>query len=1027
MGANETSETTAQPQPVNPTEGSRRSLIVSTTLLIGALVSFFVFQSSMSRERETIRSAFDLEVQAHRAELEENLRNYRQILIGLRVFFRYSEEVTRLEFRGASAELVEQFPGIQALEWIPRVSHSERAGIEAVAREEGVPEFSFTEKLDDGTFVEAGVRPEYWPILYAEPQDKNAVILGYDLHSAPTVGSLMDARDSGMMRGTKAFPLAQETGGKLGWIIICPVYDSLEEPRSVSERREKFEGYLEGVFRLPDLLNATWGDQRLDSVDTLIVDTTNSDNPQVIFYRAASFDDESAAPESLAEMLAAPMADSTEIYALGRKWVVAFRPGENWMEIRESSHPHLFLAAGLVLTLLVSYLVHFQLKRTELVEATVAIRTEELSIGHERLRLAMQSGRMCAWEWDVETDEFHTILFDASLDYHAAYAVTSRTEFLARVHPLDRGIVRSSAELAASGARTSYSIEFRIPGDSGKVHWIAEHGTVATTPGGSSMKMIGVSRDVTAEKIAELEIAERLRAEQEARSRAERAEREKEQALLLLDTFFRSAPVGLSLQDTDARFLRANDTTCRYVGRPREEIIGRQVRDVLGAMGEDAERLIREVVTTGMPKITLELEGPVPTRPSENGHWLVNHYPVRNPDGEIEAIGSVVIDVTDLRRAESEMRMASERFELLARATHDAVWDWDISTGKIWRNSTGTREAVSGDSQSTDYQAWEDSLHPDDSERIKRSLHTAIEGSETEWQEEYRIRRRDGTTAYVLDRGYIVRDESGRGVRMIGASTDVTERKEFENRIHQLNAELEQRVETRTAELRVALDELESFSYSVSHDLRAPLRALHGFAHIIREDQESLSEDNRNYLARVCSAAEHMDRLINDLLRLSRISRHGMELQTTDVSAIAKEVVAELRSENPDHNPDVRIEPGMSAECDEGLIRIVLVNLLGNAFKFTRNAESPLIEAGSEQGDADEARRFVVRDNGAGFDMSYVDQLFSPFRRLHSPKDFEGTGIGLATVRRIVRRHGGEVIATSGDGGGATFTFTLNT
>ncbi len=140
-------------------------MIVGATLLLGALISFFVFQSSISRDREAIRSAFELEVQSHRAELEENLRNYRQILIGLRVFFRYSEMVTRQEFRGAYVELVEQFPGIQALEWIPRVAHADRAAIEATAQGENIPDFSFTEKLEDGSFVKAGTRAEYWPIL----------------------------------------------------------------------------------------------------------------------------------------------------------------------------------------------------------------------------------------------------------------------------------------------------------------------------------------------------------------------------------------------------------------------------------------------------------------------------------------------------------------------------------------------------------------------------------------------------------------------------------------------------------------------------------------------------------------------------------------------------------------------------------------------------------------------------------------------------------------------------------------------
>jgi len=245
---------------------------------------------------------------------------------------------------------------------------------------------------------------------------------------------------------------------------------------------------------------------------------------------------------------------------------------------------------------------------------------------------------------------------------------------------------------------------------------------------------------------------------------------------------------------------------------------------------------------------------------------------------------------------------------------------------------------------------------------------------------------------------------------------------EEENR--RLHAELEQRVVERTAQLEAANRELESFSYSVSHDLRAPLRHIEGFTSILMEDcAEVLDETARGYLERVVRATGRMEELVDALLTLSRYTRDYMTFEPVDLSDMAREIVAEFSKSDPERNVAVTVQEGLRAMGDARLLRVVLENLLGNAWKFTGKVEQGVIEFG--RGVRDGRGVYFVRDNGAGFDMTYAENLFSAFRRLHGSDEFEGTGIGLATVRRIVHRHGGEVWAEAEPNRGATFSFTL--
>jgi PAS domain S-box-containing protein len=289
------------------------------------------------------------------------------------------------------------------------------------------------------------------------------------------------------------------------------------------------------------------------------------------------------------------------------------------------------------------------------------------------------------------------------------------------------------------------------------------------------------------------------------------------------------------------------------------------------------------------------------------------------------------------------------------------------------------------------------------------------------WEGELDNTRADGTRVVVASRWSLRRDEHERPLAILETHNDITERKRREQEIRQLNGDLAKR----TAELQASNKELEAFAYSISHDLRAPLRHTVGYTELLRENASStLDAAGRRYMTMILESAKRMGNLIDDLLAFSRIGRAETRTTTVSLDALVKEVVHDLRPETDGRNIAWTIHPLPEVSGDRSMLRLALVNLLANAVKFTRTRSQAKIEIGCADGQDAETVVFV-RDNGVGFDMKYADKLFGVFQRLHPTEAFEGTGIGLATVHRIIHRHGGRVWAEGLTGEGATFYFEI--
>jgi PAS domain S-box-containing protein len=400
--------------------------------------------------------------------------------------------------------------------------------------------------------------------------------------------------------------------------------------------------------------------------------------------------------------------------------------------------------------------------------------------------------------------------------------------------------------------------------------------------------------------------------------------------------------------------------------------------------------------------------------------WVISSaVPQRDASGKVVKWVGSTTDVHELREAQDALAHREERLRLVLEQLPVVIWNTDREL-RLTYVGGATYEALgfrNNGSVGRPLAHGPSSESPEVVERYRRALAG----------EQLRFERTRGTTVM---RGVVgpLRDAAGATVGVIGMASDVTEQVLAQREIERLNADLERRVQERTAELCAANAELESFSYAVSHDLRAPLRAVSGFSQALVEDYgASLDAGAREMLDVINTASITMSELIDALLSLSRVTRCELRRDTLDLSAMCARVTAELRRAEPHHEVDVSIEPGMAARGDASLIEALLRNLIGNAWKYSSKVDAPSIRVFTE-GDGEglgAARTFCVADNGAGFSMDFAAKLFKPFQRLHRQDEFPGTGIGLATVQRIVQRHGGVVTAESHPGAGATFRFSL--
>lgn len=491
--------------------------------------------------------------------------------------------------------------------------------------------------------------------------------------------------------------------------------------------------------------------------------------------------------------------------------------------------------------------------------------------------------------------------------------------------------------------------------------------------------------------------------------RRQEAELARQESFARIEDLYNRAPCGYHSLDGSGMFVAINDTALQWLGYTRDEVVGRM--NYVDILAPDSRAVFQERFRVFKEKgSTIGVEYDWRRKDGTVFPVLLNATAIYDAKGNYLASRATVFDATDRKQAEAERdRFFTLSRDLLCVAGHDGYFK---RINPSWEQRLGfARDEV----MARPFIEW---VHPDDVERTRAALERLSAGQEM-IAFETRFRCKDGSFRWFSWNARQAPLEN-----LIYASAhDVTEQRASAERIQGLNADLA----TRASQLEMANRELESFSYSVSHDLRAPLRHIDGFASLLAKRADAaLDVESRRYIATISNAAKKMGALIDDLLAFSRIGRMTLQVDTVNHDQLVAEVIANGRYGN-NAGPTISWEVGrlLPTRGDSAMLRQVWANLIDNAVKYSSKSAAPRIAIGAREDPVAEERVFFVHDNGVGFDMAYAEKLFGVFQRLHGASEFEGTGIGLANVRRIVTRHGGRTWAESQVGHGATFYFSL--
>lgn len=1092
-----------------------RRMMLTVPVAVTFVLTTVVVAYGTQWERERLRLYFDQHATALASALERALNGYMGVLRSLESFHVASVHIDREEFRAFTKRYLADFDGLQALSWNPRVLAGEREEFEAATKREGLPGFQITERTAEGRLVRAGDRPEYVSVHYIEPFQGNEAALGYDVYSQSTRREALDrARDTGRPVATGRIKLVQEKGQQFGILVFLPVYRNGLPHETVEERRRNLQGYMVGVLRPGDVLEAFMKDAEEEGIVHRLLDETAPSDERLLFECEHVQDGGGFVLEEKGLFGGSARLKREVSIPFGeRRWRFEILAGQKFVALHRSESAWLILVAGLLLTSLIGAFVLVVSGRGGMLRRLVAERTAALRESEGRLLAAQQIAQMGSWDWNIGndtlswSDEIHRIFGDEPHSFGGTYKA-----FLDRVHPDDRPFVEQKVEEALYEHKP-YAIDHRIVLPDGTEKVVHERAEVRFDEDGKPLRMLGTVHDIT----------ERQRMEDQLRHSEERyrsVSRSVADAIIAADgegnivswnpgagamfgyeeQEILGAPLAIIMPERyhDAhrkgleRVRRQGVETSKLLGS-KVELTGRRkdggefplelslgywksgeeiffsgvIRDItarkiyeqelarlknrfealLDSAGEGIYGVDTEGNTTFANRAALRMTGwDLDSLVGRNQHDILHHtradgtpYPRRDcpiyaafRDGKVheetrevfwrkdgtsfpveytstpieeggEIKGAVVVfrDVTKQRHAEG----LSTRLGRIIEQSINEVYVFDAETLRFAMVNHGARENL-GYSMDELREMTPLDLKTEFSQgSFGRLIAPLREGSQEQVVFETVHKRKDGSLYDVEVHLQLFRQE--RPPVFVSIIEDITGRKRVEQELQRSNAELKQ------------------FSYAVSHDLQEPLRGVVNFLTLLdRRHKASLQSDAQEYIQFAVDGAKRMSDMIRDLLEYSRVQSRTQEPEPVDTGELVRAAIDNLTAAIVEKEAEVVVGSGFPTVMGSApQLTRVFQNLIGNGIKYRDPARPPKVSvAVAPMG---EAWVFSIADNGIGIEPQYFDRIFAVFQRLHGREDYEGTGVGLALVKRIVEQHGGRIWVESEPGKGCTFFFTL--
>jgi PAS domain S-box-containing protein len=1026
-------------------------LLPVLTLLGGLGITYAIWHVSKLDAERVQQAKFDFRVNQVALDIESRLANYEQALLGAAGLFAASRSVGREAFHVYvdSLQLEKNFPGIQGVGFALLISPREKTRHIDQIRKEGFPEY---------VIRPAGEREIYTPIIYLERLDwRNRRALGYDMYSEPVRQAAMSkSRDEGRPVISGRVTLLQETDKDVqaGFLMYVPVYRHQLPHHKVADRRANLVGWVYAPFRMNDLMKGMLGSHFGEVGETLDLDVYDGSqlSPASLMYHS----DDSHDSVSTSSNASRPAYQALhQIKLAGHVWTIAMHSLQSFESAEANPRLRAIPVLGGIGTVLFALIMWLLLNGRAQAVALATKMNREIIGSEKQLKQAQAQASIGSWDRNIETnllvwsDEMYRLF-----GLEPRQLVPSYAAFLDAVFPEDRERV-NSVIVDAVQKDESFRVDYRIRKPNGQIRNVVAQGQIECDATGRPIGTRGTVQDVTEQRMAEAKL---------------------NHTLAELGDLYEHAPCGYHSLDNEGVIVRINQTELDWLGYTREEVLGK-MKAVEFFTPES-----RAVFYANYPRfketgLVSDLEIELVRKDGSTFTVLLSATAIYDKDGQFMKSRTTVHNITARKRAEHELQHLNRFYSMLS-LTNQAIirirdevelckevcrivvenggfamawigmldehmgevaplahWGREdgylaylMATGVFSHNGPTAMAILKNRPVINDDTAENPIMSPWCDEALKRGFRSS--GS---FPVSRAGRPVGGLTIYAVESYGFTADMSE---LLQGLANDLsfafdaidqeTQRSQAEEALRLLNEELESRVEERTHQLHLANKELEAFSYSVSHDLRAPLRSIDGFSLVLLKNYgEQLDAKGQDYLGRVRRASQRMGELIDDMLHLSQISHCKLIPGTVDISQMVREIAAGLQSADPARKVQFDIQDRIVVEADAKLLRIALENLLGNAWKFTGKQAAAKIELGMEERDGTQA--VFVRDNGAGFNMDYVHKLFNPFQRLHGTNEFEGTGIGLATVQRIMHRHGGRVWASGKEGAGATFYFSCAT